>query len=356
MRVLLKIFVVIIVLLSFGNLFSAERESYKLFFPVDSEMRQPVNLGISFFTEDVSKLEFEEDGIRIKGEGYECYNSAVRAILDNDIAGVREYLQGYSGENEKELAQQLGSVNYFWKKRLSNPETKLAKIVKFGDYKIFFVREPYYRPGDNGVSSYWVLKIPIKNVNGKDYWIVDESRISTPSSNRTFAVLAIERLLNNKEMIADDTPYAYSFSATDDEDAICLNFNAEKFCLNDILESECEVLQFCLKARESISKDIHSYPDFCSKQESGQIANRIESRLFRESFLDDWSKQQILCIINADPMYIVYYQFPYYIAPRFVYKNGGRLYFVNSFGYSDYDNEIGALFRKNSSEILDLIK
>jgi len=162
MRITLKIFAVIIALLSFWNLFSAERESYKVISRTyDGSSVQPVDVGISFFSEDLSNIQFEEDGICIKGDGYECYNGVIRAIQNNDMTELRKHALEH-GFNEILKPVWLKNINSAFQEM--KPE--LVKIVKFGDYKVFFVKFP--REHD---SKHRGFHISVKNIDGKDFWI-----------------------------------------------------------------------------------------------------------------------------------------------------------------------------------------
>ena len=338
-----NIFVSVLLIFS-GMLFALDKESYNALLSIDSAPIKPVDLCISFFTKNIKDVPLNADGMSIVGREYECYNNVLEAIRTNSVSKVKPYLYEFSNDKKKRLTAQINLLNKYWVNISSKTSPRLVKIVNFGDNNVFFLRVP-----NKNNSGYLVLYIHTRKISGSDFWIWSGAETNQP------ALSLITYLLMEKDIsqVKSDN-YKNSLPLTGGENGIILYFNGKKVFVNlDEKNNDSPLLSFCHNAFVGIKENFDSYPSFFSQFVSQKIAEDIKKNKLTQQYLqNEWNKaNRLIYIIDASPMYIILYEYPGInsITPRFVYNNGQRYYFVNSFDI----NPLSEILMNNRKAIID---
>lgn len=253
---------------------------------------------------------------------------------------MKPFIHEPTEAKEKQITGILKFCNNYWKNISKNAAPKLVKIIHYGDCKAFFIcgRNP-------NTSDILVLYIPIKTVTGHDFFVDAPDEMNPP-----FLSIITYNLMAGKNFYQDINAYQYQYPIVSGNNSVILYFNgkAESIDLTKAEKQDSLPLTFAQRAFESLSKDYNTYPDFYSETSAKRITQSINANPKTKDGLEKTIRNytKISFIIDAQPIYILFYEFPAVKGKEinYVLDNGDNNYrFVNFSSYNPVSEIISTL-------------
>jgi len=320
-----------------------KQEYCYVLFPVDSQPLKKINMCLSYQSREMAKIPLNADGVTVNLDEYACYNAVFNAIKTNSVDGIKPFIYEPAEAKQKQISGLLKILNNYWNNISKNTMPQLVKIIQYGDSKAFFIR--CRNPETSKVS---VLYIPIRTVNGQDFFIDAPDEMNPP-----FLSVIANNLTAGENFYHEINAYQYQYPIIDGKNSVILYFNGSpaNVDLTKDEKQESSLLTFAQNAYQSMSQDYNCYPDFYSAASAKRISQSISANQKTKDYLGNGIRNytKISFVINAQPIYILFYEFPAVGGQEinYVLDHGDHLYrFVNFSSYNPVSEIISKLDQK----------